>query len=289
MKKRRNLSQFPVRTVRTRQSSKEEAMRKLLDLPPEVMLMIFMKLGAFDILYSIPLVCSTWRKITQDPQAFSVIDLRDTMSYFWKHDHNLYTKFVKNLVDKSCGELMKIYISDLGTNELLQYIVSNTNKLVSLRIVHCDIYDDGLLEAFTKKFPLLEELELRGCFDCTKQVIEAVGRSCPQLKYFRYNFDDFCPPIKDEEFACALAKNMPQLRRLQLYGNTVLTNNDLKVILKSCVHLDYLDLRRCRSININEVSLKKSLSRIKTVKLPHDFTAGWFDMDSEMEDAASEV
>lgn len=125
-----------------------------------------------------------------------------------------------------------------------------------------------------KCFPLLEEMHLYYPKIDT-EAIEAIGRSCPQLKSFTlnhewYEYDDMDLDME----AHAIAKTMPQLCHLSLFGNTM-TNAGLQAILDSCPHLESLDLRQCFNIKFGGKIGQICEQRIKDLKQPHDSTKGY--------------
>ncbi|CAG7859810.1 unnamed protein product, partial [Brassica rapa] len=116
---------------------------------------------------------------------------------------------------------------------------------------------EGLTEAIVK-LPLLEELDVSYC-SLSVESLKVVGQSLPNLKTLKLNRQS-CPNLKklrlnsetnhqfnDEELndkkALGIAESMPELRHLQLVGNT-LTNRGLTAILDGCPHLEHLDLRK---------------------------------------------
>lgn len=100
------------------------------------------------------------------------------------------------------------------------------------------IYHEGLSHML-RNLPLLEDLELPFTGIC-EEGIESAGRCCPNLKSFS------CVPETDCE-AIAIAKYMPGLRKLQLFGNGM-TVVGLTAILDNCRYLEYLDLQQCHNL-----------------------------------------
>ena len=120
-----------------------------------------------------------------------------------------------------------------------------------------------------EKLPLLEELEITSSL-LSDETIEAVGRHCPHLKSFKWNHGYRLPGIQCDEDAVAVAKNMPELRHLQLIRNR-LTNDGLQAILDNCPHLESLDLRKCFNVTLSG-DLGRRCARIKNLRLPNDST-----------------
>ena len=138
---------------------------------------------------------------------------------------------------------------------------------------------------------LLEELSIALC-SLSKEYLEAVGRCCSLLKSFKWNQQWFatfglCQTECDEE-AVAIAKNMPELRHLQLIGNQ-LTNDGLQAILDGCPQLESLDLRKCFNVTLSGNLGRRCAERIKNLRHPNDSTDdygfvaddGSFDDDSD--------
>jgi len=147
------------------------------------------------------------------------------------------------------------------------------------------------------KCPLLEEIE------CSYQIMPEeffryLGIVCPQLKRLRihieewYDSDEIRREMEMEcrrqngdrdedeeseeetaeawearknEVAFAIAENLPELRLLQMAGNS-LTNKGLYAILESCPHLECLDISDCSNLHVND-ELRARCSNLKHVLL----------------------
>ena len=129
------------------------------------------------------------------------------------------------------------------------------------------------------KLPLLEELDMT-ISSLSEEPLKALGHCCPLLKSLKWNqLWDGRPHIHvegDEEFdddgeALAIAKNMPELRHLQLIGNKV-TNDGLRAILDGCPHLESLDIRKCFNVTLSGNLGKRCAERIKNLRHPNDST-----------------
>ncbi|KAL1188346.1 putative F-box/LRR-repeat protein 23 [Cardamine amara subsp. amara] len=86
-----------------------------------------------------------------------------------------------------------------------------------------------------------------------------------------------------DDDALAIDETMPQLVRLELFGNR-LTNIGLNAILDNCHHLEHLDLRCCSNIEFVGDLKKRCSERIKDLKLPDDS-----DPDSPVDDTFSDL
>ncbi|PIA42569.1 hypothetical protein AQUCO_02000189v1 [Aquilegia coerulea] len=250
-------------------SEKKEESRNWLQLPRDVMFLIFTKLGAISILYSAQSVCSSWRNFSKESDLFRSIDFRNPWEFL---DENVIDvkKLAKEAVVRSDRKLIEISLEDFCTDDLLDYIVEkSSNSIKCLRLLFCDEVSITSLIEFVRKNSLLEEFEL--CHSpCSGELIEELGRTCLQLKCFRLSCVAFrFMRVESDEEAFAIAEFMTQLRRLQLFGNK-LTNNGLEAILDECTHLEYLDLRRCFNVDLRGDLEKKCVERVKTVRFPND-------------------
>ncbi|MCL7025585.1 hypothetical protein MKW94_019079 [Papaver nudicaule] len=247
-----------------------EEIRNWLELPPDVLTHIFLKLGAIDILFRAQSVCSAWRRVSKEPLLFRFIDMRNRWDLF---DGNMYDmeKMAREAVDRSCGQLVEFSVEHFGTHELVEYVADKSVSLRCLRLVSCYQVSDDALITLAKKAVMLEELEICYC-SFSEEVFKTVGKACPQLKSFRLNSQGFRRPhMEIDDEAIAIAESMPQLRRLHLFGNK-LTNVGLRAILDGCLHLESLDLRQCFNVNLEGNLLKSCRERLIKLRLPNDST-----------------
>ncbi|KAM4101304.1 hypothetical protein ACB094_05G133600 [Castanea mollissima] len=249
---------------------KKEIPRNWLDLPRDVTESILQRLGSVEILKTAEKVCTLWRNICKEPSMWRDINLLNL--YYWEGGPSDPLKMCQNAVDRSCGQLRAINIEYVANDELLNYIAQSSSQLRRLRLFDCyEITDEGLIE-MVEKLPLLEELDITiSTLSLSEETIEAVGCHCPHLKSFKWNHEDYrFPHIQCDEEAVAIAKNMPELRHLQLIGNR-LTNDGLQAILDNCPHLESLDLRKCFNVTLSG-DLGRRCARIKNLQLPNDST-----------------
>ncbi|ESQ38045.1 hypothetical protein EUTSA_v10028845mg [Eutrema salsugineum] len=244
------------------------------ELPPELTSSILHRLGAIEILEKAQKVCRSWRRVCKDPSMWRKIDM-DNLGDLGSMGYDLEV-MCRHAVDRSQGGLVEIDIWYFGTDELLNYIADRSSNLRSLRLIMCyPIADEGFVEAVVK-LPLLEYLEVT-YGSLSGESLKVAGQSCPNLKTLRL-ISNPDPKFNDEEFndeeALAIAESMPELRHLELFGNT-LTNTGLNAILDGCTQLEHLDLRKCFNIKLSGDLEKRCSERIKDLKRPNDSTAGY--------------
>ncbi|XP_010266877.1 PREDICTED: putative F-box/LRR-repeat protein 23 isoform X2 [Nelumbo nucifera] len=249
-----------------------EEVRNWLELPADVLYLIFMKLGAIEVLVRAQAVCSSWRKLSRSPQLWRCIDMREVQDYYHTdYDVENLEKMALNAIDRSDGQLIEFSAEHFTTDKVLERITDKSSPLRCLRLVSCyKISDEGLMEA-AKKLPLLEELQLSYC-SISEEALEAVGNSCPQLKSFRLNCHGYrSPHIESNEEAHAISKSMPELRHLHLFGNK-LNNDGLQAILDGCLYLESLDLRQCFNVDLAGDLGKRCGEMIRHLRPPNDST-----------------
>lgn len=252
-----------------------------VEMPKELMASILQRAGPIDILSNARKVCTTWRRICKDPAMWKVIDIHNVIDYCKIHDEiydpqilttEALEKLTEEAVDLSCGELIDFSIEGFGTDHLLDHLVLRPGKLKRICLTNCrDITGSGLSRA-VKRLPQLEELHLY-YITINAEDIEFIGENCPQLRSFIMN-KEYRRPHKEydgDANALAIANNMPELRHLQVFGNKM-TNEGLKAILESCLHLKSLDVRRCFKLDLGGYLGKLCKEQIEDFKGPNEST-----------------
>ncbi|PWA71604.1 F-box domain, Leucine-rich repeat domain, L domain-like protein [Artemisia annua] len=246
----------------------KESSRNWLDLPSDLAVNILHRVGVIDILENAQKVCTTWRKICQEPVMWRVIHMDASLS---SHRRIHLREICKIDVDRSQGQLVDITIIDFCNNDLLEYIADRSSHLRRLEITRLYSIMNVIWTEALKKFPSLEGLSLHK-MDIYKEAIATAGRHCPLLKTFKAHQD---PPRYPDHFTrnnlpIAIGKYLHELRHLELIGN-VMTDIGLEAILDGCRHLESLDLRLCFYVSLKATDLGKRCSRqLKYFKYPEN-------------------
>ncbi|KAJ1282536.1 hypothetical protein BS78_03G060000 [Paspalum vaginatum] len=244
-------------------------------LPPGELSAVLGKLDHIEILRGAGRVCRSWSRTARDePELWRSINMLFHAELSFEDDlHAL----ARTAVRPSAGLCEAFWGEYAGDDRLILYLADMAPLLKSLRFISCyDVCQEAFMEAI-RKFPLLEELELSISPNVYGEAFGVVGESCPLLKRFRLSKKVFVSieggsQDKDEE-AMGIAK-MHELRSLQLF-NCELTNAGLVAILDGCPHLESLDIRQCFNVDMDQSAVRAKCCRIKTLKLPHDSTAGY--------------
>lgn len=141
-----------------------------------------------------------------------------------------------------------------------------------MQLVECESLSDRGFIGAVKKLPLLEELYISENYKLSKFSYAAAGLCCPLLKSLTYGRIipiGYLIEVDDEAFS--IAKTMPGLRNLKIYGD-VLTSDGIIAILNGCPLLESLDMAECNSLNLekgfSECLRKRSCQQIKKIILP---------------------
>ncbi|KAK8947966.1 putative F-box protein [Platanthera guangdongensis] len=167
--------------------------------------------------------------------------------------------------------------------QILPHPIALATRLRGLHLIDVSIPEKRLVETL-KKFPMLDELEISRCTHVYQyNIVERVGKACPQLKSFIFDNAAYVPSLLEcnDVAALAIAKHFKQLRRLRLFANR-LTSIGLFAIIDNCLDLEYLDIRYCFNVNFLDGSLKNKCVRIKELRMPNDSIADYeyrFDED----------
>ncbi|XBI30903.1 hypothetical protein VPH35_054547 [Triticum aestivum] len=227
--------------------SAEAETRNWAELPLETISSILHKLDHIDILMGPGQACRSWRTAARDePELWRCINMLG------------HADLSRN-----------INLHGMAQAAVRRSREGVAPSLKSLRLISCYKFsDEALMEAIVK-FPLLEELELALCSNVGESgVLGVVGKACPQLKSFRLIkdvlYDSEASDYDKDDEAMGIA-TMHGLRSLQLFGND-LTNKGLTTILDNCCHLEFLDIRHCFNVYMDN-TLRTKCARISTLWL----------------------
>ncbi|XP_047053378.1 putative F-box/LRR-repeat protein 23 [Lolium rigidum] len=262
--------------------------RDWAELPVDAILYILRKLDVVDLVQGgVAAVCSSWRRAARDEAVlWRHIDVRGRFPGDLDHLARGAVCVSTGQCENFCGQFLD--------DDFLLFLADRAPLLRCLRLKFCHgITSEGFAAAITN-FPLLEELELDLCrgIDDTGGVFEHVARSCPRMKHITYlkhpGFNFHITDCDNDREALAIA-SMPELRTLQLFRDN-LTNTGLTSIIDNCPHLEFLDLRSCCNISMDD-ALQAKCSRIKKSTLLPDFKdqRDHFDTDSEIVLARSRI
>ncbi|KAL5698180.1 hypothetical protein ACHQM5_029252 [Ranunculus cassubicifolius] len=256
-------SLFSMPMKRTGTSSR----RNWLDLPQDVMILIFSKLDTVDILWRAQFVCIYWQQLAHERHLFSSIYLRseERSMYLRNEEQKIPTEGVAKIllveaVNRSCGESVEISMGSPWCNDkLFRYVVHKSKSLKVLRLsMLTGITEHGLMEAF-KNLPLLEEFEMT-YVHCSSEVLKLLGRSCSRLKTLQLQHGSRDGSRILGYLALDIAECFPRVQSLSLTRN-IISRNVLRDILDRCSLLENLYFRECYTVKANCDLEKKFLDK----------------------------
>uniref|UniRef100_A0A1J3IE12 Putative F-box protein n=1 Tax=Noccaea caerulescens TaxID=107243 RepID=A0A1J3IE12_NOCCA len=223
--------------------TKDKESSNWADLPAELTFSILIRIGTVDILKNAQRVCRSWRRVSKDPLMWRKIEIRSRGITDYEYDC-----LCRQAVDRSEGGLFELDISDfVGDDSLLAYIADRAGYLRCLKLTASPpVTPKGLVNAVIK-LQFLEHVEISHSF--LQLDLKPVGCCCPLLKTLKLSRNRCCWGFESDSEALTIAETMPQLRRLELYGNC-LTNTGLNAILENCICLQHFDLRDCPFVNL---------------------------------------
>nr|CAB3482391.1 unnamed protein product [Digitaria exilis] len=253
-----------------------------------------MKLGAIEILMGAGIVCRSWLAAAKTPELWRFVDMTRHKLVFLKNEGTMCA-MAKVAIDRSNGRMESFWAQKFVT------CFYDVGQFFEEHSTHCMRICLGVsLAKLADKCPLLEEIE------CSYQTLPAeffryIGRVRPNLKRLRihieewydsdqimremeeenrqrYDYDDEDEDEEPEEGsfeqwearknegAFAIAESLPELRLLQMAGNS-LTNKGLYAILDGCPHLECLDISDCSNLHVDS-ELKARCTKLKHVWMP---------------------
>ena len=145
--------------------------------------------------------------------------------------------------------------------------ICRSPALKAVGLVSCGGVSNEGFTHLVARCPLLEDLMLVLCPRIRgRDVYEATGRACPQLRRFRLRTREFCFAADMSGGEALGVAAMHGLRTLALYGSDV-TNDELAAVLDGCPHLESLDMSKCFNI-VADDALRARCAGIKSLLLP---------------------
>ncbi|CAM0877269.1 unnamed protein product [Alopecurus aequalis] len=160
----------------------EPPARDWSQMPIDVLSLVFVRVGAFDVLMGAGLVCHSWLQAAKLPDVWRTVDVQ-SYRVLNRKIFDFRCAMVKAAVDRSDGQLRTFVGTGFVTDELLRYIVERSPSLTTLRLHRC--HRVGLACAI-RKSPLMELRSLELVYvDLTVGELTDVLENCPVLEVLR--------------------------------------------------------------------------------------------------------
>ncbi|CAL5003469.1 unnamed protein product [Urochloa decumbens] len=250
-------------------------------LPRDIILDVFLRLGALEVMLGAELACTAWRRAAiEEPTLWRRVGTEDTVGELWRRARCSDIEMPMKLaaVEHAAGQC-EAFEGECDDDDYLHELVK------SLKLQNYDHHESGnVLVKVLKKLPLLEELHIYFRY----VINDAFDFEWPGVEFREFRDD---VPIIDGEIP-----KMHKLHSLHL-EECELTAKGLKSILDSCPRLKTLEIFGYFDKGEMDKELWVKCARIKNLILPstrkdqHLYPFGDYDSlyyDSQEEDYDSQ-
>ncbi|XP_010939675.2 F-box protein FBW2 isoform X1 [Elaeis guineensis] len=235
------------------------------ELIPDALGLIFRNLSLQEILTVVPRVCKAWRRAASGPYCWQDIDIEE-WSQRCKPEH--LDRMLQMLIAWSCDSFRRLSVSGLPSDSLFSFIADHAGSLQTLELPRSEI-SDSIVEHVAPRLSNITFLDVSYCKKIGARALEAFGKHCKALVGLRRRMH----PLEVADKACqddeahAIACTMPKLRHLEMAYHLLTTHGVLE-ILSQCRDLEYLDVRGCWDVKLDDKFLKERHSSLKVLG-PH--------------------
>lgn len=234
------------------------------ELIPDALGLIFKNLSLQEILTVIPRVCKSWGKAVRGPYCWQEIDIEQ-----WSELRRPETldRMLQMLITWSSGSLRKLCVSGLPCDQSLSFIADHAKSLQTLQLPRSEIGNE-MVEQVAWRLSTITFLDISHCRNIGAPALEAIGKHCKSLTRLRRTMHplELIDKLSQDDEALVIAATMPKLRHLELAYLLISTESVLK-ILSSCPELEFLDVRGCWNVILDEKIVKK-FSGVKVIGPP---------------------
>lgn len=240
----------------------ESEFRHWDELIPDALGLIFRNLSLQEVLTVIPRVCKSWRRAVVGPYCWQEIDIEE-WSNRCQPDH--LDRMLEMLITRSSGSLRKLCVSGLHNDMMFSLIAENAGSLQTLRLPRSEM-SDSIADQIAGRLSAVTFLDLSYCSKIGAPALEAIGKHCKLLEVLCRNMHplDTADKLSQDDEANAIASTMPKLKRLEMAYHVISTEIVLK-ILSSCTLLEFLDLRGCWDVKLDDKFMKGSFPNLKVL------------------------
>lgn len=138
----------------------------------------------------------------------------------------------------------------------------SSGSLQILRLTRSKI-SDLIVEQFADRLSSLTFLDLSYCDKIGARALEAIGKHCKSLVGLCLNMHplDMLGKPSQNDMSHAIATTMTMLKHLELAYLCLDTNNVLEIIC-NCPNLEFIDLRGCWDVKLDNKLLKDKFSKL---------------------------
>ncbi|KAF8404627.1 hypothetical protein HHK36_009515 [Tetracentron sinense] len=262
------------------------------ELIPDALGQIFSNLSLQEILTVIPRVCKSWGKAVMGPYCWQEIDIEE-WSLHCQPEH--LDRMLQMLIMRSCGSHHKLCVSGLPNDLVFSFISDHAGSLQTLRLPRSEI-SDSIVEQVAWKLCTITFLDVSHCGKMGAQALEAIGQHCKFLRGLRRNMHpmEVVDKVSHDDEAHVIATLMPKLKHLEMSFLLITTGGVLE-ILSNCPELEFVDVRGCWDVKLDEKFLKEKFSGLKVLGpvvvdcFSFDDSSDYSDFSGALEIAASDM
>lgn len=233
------------------------------ELLPDALGMIFSNLSLKEKLTLVPAVCKSWATIVKGPYCWQEIDILEWSS---RSQPDQRYRMLEMLIFRSRGSLHKLCVSGLNCNSVFGSIADHAGSLQTLQLPRSGI-SEPIFEIFARKLSTITFLDISSCVKLGARSLEAIGKHCKFLVRLHRSMHPSEMMGKQEDEAHAIATTMPKLKHLEIAFLLINTSSALEIIT-SCRELEFLDLRGCWNVKLDENYVKETFPNLKILG-PH--------------------
>ncbi|KAG1342383.1 F-box protein FBW2 [Cocos nucifera] len=252
------------------------------ELIPDALGLIFRNLSLQEILTVVPRVCKAWRRAVSGPYCWQEIDIEE-WSQRCKPEH--LDRMLQMLIARSCNSFRRLCVSGLPNDSTFSFIADQPRifviwlavqnywftiavSLQTLELPRSEI-SDSIVEHVAPKLSNITFLDVSYCKKIGARALEAFGKHCKSLVGLRRRMHplEVADKVCQDDEAQAIARTMPKLRHLEMAYHLLTTCGVLE-ILSRCKDLEYLDVRGCWDVKLDDKILKERHSSLKVLG-PH--------------------
>ncbi|XP_010267277.1 PREDICTED: F-box protein FBW2-like [Nelumbo nucifera] len=232
------------------------------ELIPDALGLIFKNLSLQEILTVIPRVCKSWNRAIMGPYCWQEIDIKE---WSLQCQPEQLDRMLKMLITRSCGSLRKLCVSGLPNEPLLSFIADHSASLQTLHLPMSEI-SDSMVEQVAGRLSTISFLDLSYCKNIGARALEAIGKHCKLLVGLKRVMHplEVADKISQNDEAHAIATTMPKLKHLEM-AYLLITTGGLLEILLNCRELEFLDVRGCWDVKLDEKFLKEKCPGLKVL------------------------
>ncbi|KAK3000015.1 hypothetical protein RJ639_023194 [Escallonia herrerae] len=230
------------------------------ELLPDALGLIFGNLSFQEILTVVPRVCKSWGKAVMGPYCWQEIDLED---WSYRSNPDNIDRMLRMLITRSSGSLRKLCVSGLQNDPIFLFIAEHARSLKTLQLPRSNM-SDSIIEQMAGRLSSITFLDLSYCTKIGPRAFEAIGKHCKLLAGLCWNMHplDMGDEISQDDEAHAIATTMPKLKHLEMAYLCLDTASVVEIIL-SCPELEYLDLRGCWAVKLDDKYFKAKFSKLR--------------------------